>query len=124
MKTMSFMLLTFALVAATGAPAAQTQKTGPWKSLFDGKSLDAWRIYKSDKAPKMCGAGETTTDGASTTAAARCGPRALAAGTRSWWAGSSCAPSFFTAFLHGLRTLDSKYLDIEKLFSKIHYEDA
>jgi len=60
MKTMSFMLLTFALVAATGAPAAQTQTTGPWKSLFDGTSLDAWRIYKSDKAPKMCAGGETT----------------------------------------------------------------
>src|SRR3954469_11945524 len=60
MKTMSYMLLTFALVAATGAPAAQTQTTGPWKSLFDGTSLDAWRIYKSDKAPKMCAGGETT----------------------------------------------------------------
>ena len=33
-------------------PAAQ--KTGPWKSLFDGKSIDAWRIFKTDNAPKMC----------------------------------------------------------------------
>jgi 3-keto-disaccharide hydrolase len=33
-------------------PAAQ--KAGQWKSLFDGKSMDAWRIYKSDKAPKQC----------------------------------------------------------------------
>jgi hypothetical protein len=33
-------------------PAAQ--KAGPWKSLFDGKTLDAWRIYKSDAAPKQC----------------------------------------------------------------------
>ena len=60
MKTMSFMLLTFALVAATGAPAAQTHKTGPWKSLFDGRGLDAWRIYRSDRAPKMCASDETT----------------------------------------------------------------
>ena len=33
---------------------AQSGKPGPWKSLFDGKSLDAWRIYKSDAAPKLC----------------------------------------------------------------------
>jgi len=33
-------------------PAAQ--KTGPWQSLFDGKSMDAWRIFKTDRAPKMC----------------------------------------------------------------------
>ena len=30
------------------------RKAGPWKSLFDGKSMDAWRIFKSDKAPKQC----------------------------------------------------------------------
>jgi hypothetical protein len=27
---------------------------GQWRSLFDGKSLDAWRIYKTDRAAKMC----------------------------------------------------------------------
>jgi hypothetical protein len=31
-----------------------TGNAGPWKSLFDGKSLDAWRIFKTDTAPKMC----------------------------------------------------------------------
>jgi len=41
-------VVTWALTSAT-VPAQ-----GQWKSLFDGKSLDAWRIYKSDKAPKMC----------------------------------------------------------------------
>ena len=35
-------------------------KPGPWKSLFDGKSLDAWRIYKSDAAPKLCAPPATT----------------------------------------------------------------
>jgi len=29
-------------------------KAGPWQSLFDGKSMSAWRIFKSDQAPKMC----------------------------------------------------------------------
>ena len=48
-------LLLSALVLQPAAPGA-----GPWKSLFDGKSLDAWRIFKSDKAPRLCGAGETT----------------------------------------------------------------
>jgi len=37
-------------------PAAQ--KAGPWKSLFDGKTMDAWRIYKSETAPKMCQASD------------------------------------------------------------------
>lgn len=27
-------------------------KPGPWKSLFDGKSLDAWRTYKSEAPPQ------------------------------------------------------------------------
>jgi len=35
------------------APQA-TGKPGPWKSLFDGKSMDAWRIFKSEKAPRQC----------------------------------------------------------------------
>src|SRR5207244_2303393 len=33
-------------------PAAQ--KGGPWKSLFDGKSLHAWRVFKTETAPKQC----------------------------------------------------------------------
>jgi hypothetical protein len=56
MKTMSFSAagLALAVVLASAPLNAQTQKAGPWKSLFDGKSLDAWRIFKTDKAPKMC----------------------------------------------------------------------
>lgn len=27
---------------------------GPWKSLFDGTSMDAWRIFKSERAPRQC----------------------------------------------------------------------
>ena len=42
-------LLVVALFLQSAAP-----KAGPWKSLFDGKSLNAWRIFKTDKAPKMC----------------------------------------------------------------------
>ena len=38
------------LTLTSAAPPAQ----GRWQSLFDGKSLNAWRIFKSDKAPKMC----------------------------------------------------------------------
>jgi len=41
--------LLLALVLQPAAP-----KAGPWKSLFDGKSMDAWRIFKTDRAPKMC----------------------------------------------------------------------
>jgi Domain of Unknown Function (DUF1080) len=60
MKTMSLALLTFAVVMAGAAPAAQAQNASEWKSLFDGKSLESWRIFKSDRAPKMCEAGQTT----------------------------------------------------------------
>jgi hypothetical protein len=62
MKTMSSVLLTFmaAGVLAAGPQAAQAGKTGPWKSLFDGKTLDAWRIYKRDTAPKLCEPPQTT----------------------------------------------------------------
>ena len=60
MKPLSLALLTLLLAGPAAPPAAQAQKAGPWKSLFDGKSLDAWRIYKSATAPKMCAAGETT----------------------------------------------------------------
>src|SRR4051794_16511775 len=42
-------LLFFALAVQSAAP-----KAGPWKSLFDGKSMGAWRIFKTDRAPKMC----------------------------------------------------------------------
>lgn len=38
-----------ALLAQSAAPAA-----GPWISLFDGKSMDAWRVFKTDRAPGMC----------------------------------------------------------------------
>jgi hypothetical protein len=27
---------------------------GPWKSLFDGKSLDSWRIFKSERPIRQC----------------------------------------------------------------------
>jgi len=42
-------LILLALVLLPAAP-----KAGPWKSLFDGKSLDAWRIFKTTTPPKMC----------------------------------------------------------------------
>ncbi|HSJ41618.1 MAG TPA: DUF1080 domain-containing protein, partial [Xanthobacteraceae bacterium] len=41
--------LVLALAVLQTAPTA-----GTWKSLFDGKSLEAWRIFKTDKAPTMC----------------------------------------------------------------------
>jgi 3-keto-disaccharide hydrolase len=47
----SIIPLLLCLVLAAAQPAG---KPGPWKSLFDGKSLDAWRIFKTDRAPKMC----------------------------------------------------------------------
>ena len=42
-------LLLSAVLTASAAPAA-----GPWISLFDGKSMDAWRVFKTDRAPGMC----------------------------------------------------------------------
>jgi 3-keto-disaccharide hydrolase len=42
-------MLLSALLVQAGAP-----KAGPWKSLFDGKTMDAWKIFKSDKAPRLC----------------------------------------------------------------------
>ena len=42
------------LTAVLIQPAAA--KAGPWKSLFDGKTMNAWRIFKTDNAPKMCDA--------------------------------------------------------------------
>jgi len=47
----SVLLLCLVLAAPVHA---QTTKAGPWKSLFDGKSMDAWRIYKSEAVPKRC----------------------------------------------------------------------
>jgi hypothetical protein len=50
----SFAFLLCAALAAGGAPAtpAKAAKPGPWKSLFDGTSLDAWRGYKSETIPE------------------------------------------------------------------------
>ena len=42
-------LLVTALLTQSTAPVA-----GPWISLFDGKSMDAWRVFKTDRAPGMC----------------------------------------------------------------------
>ena len=47
--TIAFLLS--AVFFQTAAP-----KPGPWKSLFDGKTMSAWRIFKTDNAPKMCDA--------------------------------------------------------------------
>jgi hypothetical protein len=51
------MLAAVACLAA--APAAAPQQAGPWKSLFDGKTLDAWRIFKSEKPIRQCEADAT-----------------------------------------------------------------
>jgi 3-keto-disaccharide hydrolase len=37
---------------AQKAGAAAPGKAGPWKSLFDGKSLSAWRTYRSETPPE------------------------------------------------------------------------
>src|SRR4051794_12829274 len=50
----SFMTQTIALLVVALLLQPTAPKAGPWKSLFDGKSLDAWRIFKTDNAPKMC----------------------------------------------------------------------
>jgi hypothetical protein len=39
--------LTFPLSSAQAAG-----KPGPWRTLFDGKSMDAWRTYKSEAPPQ------------------------------------------------------------------------
>lgn len=46
-RTIAFLLTAF-LISPSAAKAA------PWKSLFDGKTMNAWRIFKTDNAPKMC----------------------------------------------------------------------
>jgi hypothetical protein len=46
-----------AILLALSLPLVSAQTTaqgGPWQSLFDGKSMDAWRVFKTDRAPKMC----------------------------------------------------------------------
>jgi hypothetical protein len=40
------------LVAFTVVTSPQAQSKSEWKVLFDGKSLDAWRGYKTDAVPK------------------------------------------------------------------------
>lgn len=46
-------LVVGAASAASGVSLrAQTSKAGPWRSLFDGKSIDQWRRYKSDLPPQ------------------------------------------------------------------------
>ena len=42
------------LLAALLIQPAAAAGAAPWISLFDGKSLSAWRIFKTDTAPKMC----------------------------------------------------------------------
>ena len=39
-----------AIESAIGHPQA-AESSSPWRPLFDGKSLDAWRGYKTDKTP-------------------------------------------------------------------------
>jgi hypothetical protein len=45
--------IVFLLSVVLLQPAAAA-KPGPWKSLFDGKSMNSWRIFKTENAPKMC----------------------------------------------------------------------
>ena len=52
--------IAFVLCAAfVSSSAAAAPKPGPWKTLFDGKSLSAWRGYKSETVPE----GWTVVDG-------------------------------------------------------------
>ena len=44
----------FALLISAVLVQGAAGKPGPWKSLFDGKSMSAWRIYKSEAEPKQC----------------------------------------------------------------------
>ena len=46
----AFVVLAALAVTSAGPSAAQS----PWKSLFDGQSMNAWRVFKTDRAPKMC----------------------------------------------------------------------
>ena len=44
------------IVLVVSVALAQTPagKAGPWKSLFDGKTMDAWKIFKTEASPKQC----------------------------------------------------------------------
>ena len=44
-------VLIASLAALAAAACSQAQSKPEWKVLFDGKSLDAWRGYKSDAVP-------------------------------------------------------------------------
>ena len=52
----TLMSRTIALLLSAVLSQAAAPQAGPWKSLFDGKSMNAWRIFKTDTAPKMCDA--------------------------------------------------------------------
>ena len=53
------MTLTIAFLLCAALIQAAAPQAGPWKSLFDGKSMNAWRIFKTDTAPKiLCDATE------------------------------------------------------------------
>jgi 3-keto-disaccharide hydrolase len=47
-----FFLCAALLSSAAAAQPPTTAKPGPWKPLFDGTSLDAWRGYKSPTVPE------------------------------------------------------------------------
>ncbi len=44
--------LTSAAAVTVAAQAAKPPMAGPWRALFDGKTLDAGRAYKSDAPPQ------------------------------------------------------------------------
>ena len=48
------MSLLITLVASIALLQSPVGKAGPWKSLFDGKTMDAWKIFKSEAVPKQC----------------------------------------------------------------------
>ena len=53
LPSMKSMILHPALVVlALALTSAARPAPGPWRSVFDGKSLDGWGIYKSDAPPK------------------------------------------------------------------------
>jgi hypothetical protein len=47
-----FFLCAALLSSAAAAQPPTTAKPGPWRPLFDGTSLDAWRGYKSPTVPE------------------------------------------------------------------------
>lgn len=52
MKFLTSSLVLLLLLVLLSRNAAQAQKGGDWKILFDGKSTDAWRGYKRDGFPE------------------------------------------------------------------------